>query len=165
MKHLLLIRHGSAAPARAGLSDFNRPLTSRGEAECRKMAPLAKGWFRRRNLTVPELILSSPARRTRETIEQLSPLIYGETSPVRLEEILYLPSTEECLEVLWAQDDRVDCLALCSHNPGITALADYLFGPLHRGFSPCGMALGRLDVKRWYQADRPAGELLEFLNP
>ena len=129
------------------------------------MGPLMRGWFQNRGLNPPLLILSSPARRTRETVERISPSIYGAVGPVIFEESLYLPSTADFLKILRRQDDGVDCLALCSHNPGITLLADYLFGPFPHDFSPCGMALGSLNIKRWSQVDKGNGRLLEFLNP
>ena len=88
------------------------------------MAPIAEKWFRSRRMNPPPLILSSPARRAKETVERISPSLYGTLGPVVFKENLYLPSIEDSLEVLRQQDDGIDRLAICSHNPGITRLAE-----------------------------------------
>ena len=165
MKHLLIVRHGNATPAYAGTTDFNRPLSQKGEAECRLMAPLGLEWFENHNLGLPDRLLVSTARRTTETAENLSRL--WKLSPGRVvnQEELYLPDLETCLEILWGVPDKVDFLAICSHNPGMTYLGNLLFGAMPSGMAPCGMVLGRLEIESWTEVDRMKGTLLEFRNP
>ena len=64
MRELILLRHAHAEPGAAGQADFDRPLSSQGLAE----AEAAGRWLADQGL-VPDRVLCSPARRTRETLE------------------------------------------------------------------------------------------------
>ena len=63
MKILMLLRHAKSSWKDTSLSDFDRPLNGRG----RKAAETI-GRYLRNNGLEPELVLSSPAVRARETI-------------------------------------------------------------------------------------------------
>ena len=82
MRHLILLRHAHAEPASTGQADFDRPLSPRGLAE----AEAAGAWLAEQSL-LPDRVLCSPARRTRETLECVFDRI-GYTE-MRLEETIY----------------------------------------------------------------------------
>ena len=63
MKTLLLLRHGKSDWS-AGVSDADRPLAKRGRKAAR-----AIGEFLSRAGAVPDVVVSSPARRAVETAE------------------------------------------------------------------------------------------------
>ena len=86
MRELILLRHAHAVPAGAGQADLDRPLSPEGLAE----AEAAGRWLEENGL-VPDCVLCSPARRTRETLEavlgvigyidqRLEPSIYDATA-------------------------------------------------------------------------------------
>ena len=82
MRELILLRHAHAEPATPGQSDLDRPLSPQGLAE----AESAARWLKEQGL-VPDRVLCSPARRTRETLEAVMDAIgYVEQ---RLEESNY----------------------------------------------------------------------------
>ena len=64
MRELILLRHAHAEPATTGQSDLDRPLSPQGLAEAEAVAR----WLKEQGL-VPDRVLCSPARRTRETLE------------------------------------------------------------------------------------------------
>ena len=66
MRELILLRHAHAEPAAAGLDDIDRPLSREGQAE----AEAAGRWLKEHG-HLPDRILCSPARRARETLEQV----------------------------------------------------------------------------------------------
>ena len=66
MRELVLLRHAHAESAAPGQDDFDRPLSRDGLAE----AEAAGAWLRKQSWT-PDLIVCSPARRARETLEQV----------------------------------------------------------------------------------------------
>ena len=66
MGQLVLMRH-SRATHKTGFEDVGRPLTGRG----RRDAAAAGAWLRGQRL-VPDLVLCSPALRTRQTWDELS---------------------------------------------------------------------------------------------
>jgi phosphohistidine phosphatase len=64
MKTLFVLRHAKSSWENADLSDFERPLNKRGL----EAAPLM-GKVIKENGFQPEVILSSPARRAKQTAE------------------------------------------------------------------------------------------------
>ena len=64
MKTLFLLRHAKSSWNDQNLQDFDRPLNARG----RKAAELI-GTFIKKQKVSPDLVISSPAVRARETIE------------------------------------------------------------------------------------------------
>jgi phosphohistidine phosphatase len=62
VRTLVILRHAKATPYRGDDSDVDRPLTARGRAD----ATAAGHWLAAHDLR-PDLVLCSPARRTRET--------------------------------------------------------------------------------------------------
>ncbi|HKR02167.1 MAG TPA: histidine phosphatase family protein, partial [Pyrinomonadaceae bacterium] len=88
MKKLLLLRHAKSSWDDASLPDFERPLNERG----RRAAPLM-GEFMRRQKIRPDLVICSPARRTRETIARVLEAA-GMTTEVRYDERIYEASVQ-----------------------------------------------------------------------
>src|SRR2546426_6489278 len=62
MLRLMLLRHAKSSWSSPGMQDSARPLSGRGEAAARLM-----GGYMARHSLVPERVLCSTARRTRET--------------------------------------------------------------------------------------------------
>lgn len=98
---------------------------------------------------VPALILCSPARRTRETLEPLRRFL-GDDSVVQIEDALYLAGAGRLLERLRELPDEQPNVLLIGHDPGLHDLA---------------LALATPDRSRGYQQLRekfPTGALVEF---
>src|SRR5690606_3196816 len=161
MRELILLRHAHAEPALAGQSDLDRPLSPDGRAE----AGAAARWLAEQRL-VPDCVLCSPARRTRETLETvLSVLGYVDQ---RLEQRIYeaTPGTlASLLDGHREQDPRrgrriqegtpaarasrldgqraQDRRLLVGHNPGLERLVALLHSGASsefRGMPPAGIA-------------------------
>ncbi|MCA9172760.1 MAG: histidine phosphatase family protein, partial [Planctomycetales bacterium] len=88
MKLLTLLRHAKSDWGDPGLSDFDRPLNERG----RKDAPAVGSFFERAGLT-PDLIVSSPARRARQTCDLFAQEA-GYKKRISWEESIYAASSE-----------------------------------------------------------------------
>jgi phosphohistidine phosphatase len=111
MRELILLRHAHAEPAAAGESDLDRPLSAEGLAE----AEAAGRWLAAQGL-VPDRVLCSPARRSRETLEAVG---YVEQ---RLEDSIY-EATPGILAELVDANRETERLLLVGHNPGLERLA------------------------------------------
>ncbi|MFD2356474.1 SixA phosphatase family protein [Nonomuraea ferruginea] len=124
VRTLILLRHAKAAQA-PGVPDKDRALTDRGERDAKR----AGEELRMLGLE-PEVVLCSPARRTRRTAELAFPGV-----EVRYELAIYQAYPEELLERLRLLDPDHGTVALCGHNPAVHELAlmlaegDYLFRP------------------------------------
>lgn len=110
MRELILLRHAHAEAASTGQADLDRPLSPIGLAE----AEAAGRWLKENNL-LPDCVLCSPARRTRETLEA----VLGITGFVekRLEDAVYDATPGTLMGLIEARGD-VDRLLVVGHNPG-----------------------------------------------
>ncbi|NUS61577.1 MAG: histidine phosphatase family protein [Lysobacter sp.] len=136
MRELILLRHAHAEPARTGGADLDRPLSPEGLAE----AESAGRWLRDNKL-VPDRVLCSPSRRTRETLESvLAAIGYVDQ---RLEPSIYEATPGALMELADAHKD-VDRLLLVGHNPGFEQLAALMHSGQsgdYRGMPPGGIAV------------------------
>lgn len=139
MRELILLRHAHALPAAPGQADLDRPLSTEGLAE----AEAAGHWLAQHRL-VPDCVLCSPSRRTRETLEAVLGVI-GYVDQ-RIEPAIYeaTPGTLIALADGHAQAER---LLLVGHNPGLEQLAALLHSGQssdYRGMPPAGIVVLRL---------------------
>ena len=114
MRELILLRHAHAEPAVSGQADLDRPLSPVGLAE----AEAAGKWLKENNL-LPDCVLCSPSRRTRETLEAVMTAIgYVEK---RLEDRIY-EATPGTLAALVDERRDLDRVLIVGHNPGLEQL-------------------------------------------
>ena len=101
MRELILLRHAHAEAASTGQADLDRPLSPVGLAE----AEAAGRWLKENNL-LPDCVLCSPSRRTRETLEA----VLGITGFVekRLEDAVYEATPGTLMGLIDARRE-VDC--------------------------------------------------------
>jgi len=118
MRELILLRHAHAEPPAPGQDDFDRPLSLQGQAE----AEAAGRWLKDHGY-LPDRVVSSPARRTRETTElALAALGFVET---RHEQRIYDATPGMLMQVADEHRD-IGRVLLVGHNPGFEQLAALL---------------------------------------
>jgi phosphohistidine phosphatase len=136
MRELILLRHAHAEPASAGQADLDRPLSPEGLAE----AEAAGRWLAEHKL-VPDCVLCSPSRRTRETLEAvLATVGYVDQ---RLDERIY-DATPGSLAVVVDEHRQTERLLLVGHNPGLEHLAALMLSGQsgdYRGMPPGGVVV------------------------
>jgi phosphohistidine phosphatase len=121
VKRLTLMRHGDARWKDPGLPDLERPLSRRGTAAAEAMA--------RRLLElelIPDLMLASPARRTRQTAEIVARELSIPARRVLHDERLYLAAAGDLLQVVQSTGPRIAHLLMIAHNPGVSELMQLL---------------------------------------
>lgn len=157
---IILLRHAHADSAVGEQADLERALSVLGEAEAEAAgAFLAEmdGWLR------PTRVLSSPALRTRQTVERvLGRLGFIDT---RYEASIYEASPADLLDVLEAHQDAQSVL-LVGHNPGLEWLVALLCtgrSSAHRGMPPGGVAVLRLAHDAALEPG--SAELVTFWSP
>ncbi len=158
MKTLLLLRHAKSSWKDSSLPDFERPLNQRGL----KAAPLIGRLIRKRKLQ-PDVIISSPAERARQTT-QLVIEAAGLTAEVRFDERIYEASAERLFEIVSQIEDTADCAMLVGHNPGCEELVAVLTGKAV-GFSTAALARIELDIDRWSKVRAGANQLAWLAKP
>ncbi|MDG2012571.1 MAG: histidine phosphatase family protein [Pirellulaceae bacterium] len=112
MKQLLIMRHAKSSWAEGGISDHDRPLNPRGQAN----APLM-GRFTTEQGCLPDVILSSTANRAISTAE-LFVEGSGKDIPIRQRRGLYHPSIADYDEAIGCLTEDPQRVMVVSHNPG-----------------------------------------------
>jgi phosphohistidine phosphatase len=151
MKILYLLRHAKSSWDDPDLSDFNRPLNKRGL----KTAPKMGAVMRKRKLQ-PDLILSSPAARAKETTRLVSEAA-GLKTEVRYEQGIYEASVDRLLKIVSQIDESVNTAMLVGHNPGFEELLSALTGESQR-MPTAALACIELKVKKWSDASAGSGK-------
>jgi phosphohistidine phosphatase len=109
VKRLFVLRHAKSSWDDPGLDDHERPLASRGQRAVKVLAE-----HLRANDIHPDQVLCSSARRTRETLEGVSP--GGEAL---IEPELYHASAEQLIERLRRVPAEVGSVMVIGHNPAL----------------------------------------------
>jgi phosphohistidine phosphatase len=141
MKRLLILRHAKSSWKDLDLEDHDRPLNKRGERDAPRM-----GRLMRSEGVLPELALSSTAKRARATVEQALEAA-GAACEIRLSPDLYLASPVKVVQLLRGTPERYVRVMIVGHNPGLEELVQELTG------QPVTMPTAALAV-----VDCPCGE-------
>ncbi len=159
-KTLYLMRHAKSNWADMRQSDFDRPLNQRGLRDAPEMGlRLAK------RKVHPDIIVCSPAQRTRETIELIAPKIGVRLDRVVFQESLYEASTDAVLEIIRSIPDRYKSALIIGHNPSIGRLVNQL-ADVHIDQMPtCAIATLKLETDRWMDIDTCAIQRSDFDYP
>lgn len=162
MKHLLLLRHAKARPADPGMVDRERPLAGRGHRDAALMGKAMAGE------PLPDTILCSPARRTRETMAELIRQFATEPKIV-LVEALYEPAGATYLETIAALGGDAERLLVVGHNPAVQAtalaLVDASDTKLAVKFPTCALAIIASSGRGWSAIKPGKGRLVSFRRP
>jgi phosphohistidine phosphatase len=168
VKKLTLLRHAKSGWDDPVARDFDRPLNARG-----KRAALRIGQYLRDNDLHYDHVLSSPAIRCVETIEQLAQGV-GETIAPSWDKRIYLASAVSLLDVVQETDDRHDSLLLVGHNPGLEDLVlmlvpdridDEARDQVEEKFPTASLAEISFPVERWDDVRPNGGTLSLFVRP
>lgn len=124
MKKILLIRHAKSDWSNPFLDDFDRPLNTRGIKNAPKMAEIFTKNLYKNKISL-DAIISSPSRRTRETLAFFQEKIPQKT-PIFFEENIYEAPYENIIKIIKSLDDNLKTIAIIGHNPGLLEAAIFL---------------------------------------
>jgi phosphohistidine phosphatase len=167
MLRLMLLRHAKSNWSSSGMQDAARPLTERGEAAARLM-----GGYMACHSLIPERVLCSPARRTRETWAEISAQWPADTD-VAFDERLYAATPQVVLSVIRSQNDAVRTLLVVGHNPGLQETAELLIAAgdvelrerLREKFPTAALAVIDFATDKWERIHDRSGRLYRYVIP
>lgn len=142
MKTLYILRHAKSCWADASLSDFERPLNERGI----KAAPFMGKLMAEKNFQ-PDLILSSPAVRARQTAMMVKKAGRMQTE-IHYDERIYEASPLRLMEIVSEIDNSVESVLLVGHNPGFEGLVKFLTGEF-QSIPTAALAVIDLETDDW----------------
>ncbi len=160
MKKLFLIRHAKSSWEDHILSDHDRPLSDRG----RKDAPIVADILKSKNV-LPDLILSSTARRALKTAKILSTILNYPIENIVTDSTIYEATTQNLLDVICKIDEAHKTVFLFGHNPAITVLANLLGDKFIDNMPTCAVAELELTVNSWKNIEADCGKLISFEYP
>ena len=159
MKTLLILRHAKSSWKKPGLTDYDRPLNKRGKHDAPRMGELI-----RKKALVPDLIISSSAKRARQTAEKVAQSC-GYRNEVRLEDDLYLAYPDVIIRILKFLSDELNSVMVVGHNPGVEELLRLSTGR-DEVMPTAALAHIILPIRGWSEMNSQAtGELVHLWHP
>jgi len=158
MKRLFVLRHAKSSWSDAELADFERPLNDRGLAAAPFMGRLMKD----RNLT-PDIVLSSPASRARQTTELVREAA-GWKPKIRFDDRIYEASPLTLLRVAEELSNGIGSAMVVGHNPGMEGFIRVLTGRLE-SMPTAALAIIDLAIDDWALIAAGSGRLVEVIRP
>ena len=161
------MRHAEAARVDPALGDRERPLSRHGRSSA-----AAVGAHINATGLIPDLVLYSDSRRTRETLEQVA-VCFDAESAVRSDPELYLADPIAILQRIRECGGNAERLLVIGHNPGMARLALDLsvanqspVAPTRiSGFPPAALAVFETDTPRWRAFQPAQARLRDIVTP
>jgi len=159
MKTLLLMRHAKSSWKDHKLTDIERPLNKRGKKDAPRMGNLIK-----EKELQPQVILSSPALRAKQTIELFSDNL-DYKGKVEYLDGFYLAEPVVYADALRALPDSIERVMVVGHNPGLEGLVQILSGQVE-SLPTAAIAYIVLPISHWSELSSDTrGEIIELWKP
>ncbi|MDX1808267.1 MAG: histidine phosphatase family protein [Sulfurospirillaceae bacterium] len=160
MKKIYLIRHAKSSWKNANISDFDRPLNKRGKEDIKFMSKRLK-FFR----IMPDIIISSPAKRAKKTTEGIASIIGYDESKIVYQPALYESSFETYMDLITNIDDSYNSVFLVAHNPTLTEAGEMLSGAILTNIPTCSIVCIEFDINSFEDIKEGSGKILFFDYP
>ena len=142
------------------MSDFERPLNSRGK----RNAPMM-GRILRDEGVMFDQIISSPAKRAITTARTIAgEMGYSENNIVE-ERSFYGAHPSTIIEILKDLDDSASHAAVFGHNPTFHSLVEQLANTTIEKFPTCAAATISLNIDTWLRLEAASGTLTTLRLP
>lgn len=156
MSELILLRHGKSDWG-AGTGDAERPLNRRGEEAARLMGRVISSAQR-----IPDLVLTSPARRARLTAALAAEA--GGWASLIIEDARLSPgSPRQVVQVVQERSGGIDRVMVVGHEPTLSQAAAWLLGGASLHLPTAAAAC--LAVDDWEALAPGAATLLWLITP
>lgn len=160
MKYLYIVRHAKSSWRDSSITDFERPLNSRGKRD----APFMGSLMREKGVK-PDLLLSSPAKRAEKTCIIISKELRYPEEKIKYDDRIYEAGISDLTKVIGQVDDDVESLMIFGHNPGLTIFNNYLTENHIDNLPTCGIAGLELNIDSWKDISDNIGKRLFFEYP
>jgi phosphohistidine phosphatase len=164
-RRLVLLRHAKSDWPK-DVADQDRPLAARGVADATATGPVLAG------IGTPDVVVCSPALRTRQTWQLVSQALSAPPSP-RFEQIVYGASVPELIDLVRSVAAEAGTVLVVGHEPTMSATASTLAGPgsaapdlarLQAKYPTSGLSVFRLESD-WSALGAGQAVLERFLVP
>ena len=117
LHRLLLLRHAKSSHKDPDLVDFERPLNKRGRQDCRRIGK----WLKSEDM-VPDLVISSPAVRAKETALRVCKRMGYAEGKIQWEDSVYDANVRTLLKLLLEVPEETRTVMLVGHHEGLETM-------------------------------------------
>jgi phosphohistidine phosphatase len=160
LKTLILVRHAKSDWGDPSLDDFDRPLNDRGKRD----APMMAHRLVDKKIRI-DAFISSPAKRAKKTATIFAEAYKKDKDDLNLVDQLYGAGEQVFSSVVAKAKDKHDCIAVFSHNPGITDFANQLTETRVDNIPTCGVFAVKADCAEWKDFAKTKKEFWFFDYP
>jgi phosphohistidine phosphatase len=142
MKKLIIVRHAKSSWNHPELSDFDRPLNSRGNKDAEMMSLKLS-----EKINKIDFIISSSSKRTILTYEYFKNKINFNNELFTDE--LYHASSKTVISIIKDTNSDINSLMLLGHNPGLTETVNHLTNHHLYNLPTTGIIIVKFNVSSW----------------
>ena len=158
------MRHAKSDWPTGPSSDFERPLTDRGNKDASRIGD----WMQEHDW-MPDQIICSPAARVKQTVDHLCQQIRIDTRTVKYDKRIYEAGQNDLLNMLKKTNSLTAQLLMVGHNPSFSDLLNFLcpdttHPTVDRSMPSAALAVIALKAP-WSALDQSSGELISLIQP
>lgn len=160
MKRIVIVRHAKAVQD-GYEDDLNRKLRPQGKEDAKLISLALKG-----DRVIPDLILSSPAKRAYKTARIFAETLHYPIPRIMVEEELYEGiSTQDFIDLLRNLPEEVQTVFVFGHNPTVYYLVCNLVRLFNNDMPTCSTVGIDFETESWKDIAPRAGKLAFRLTP
>lgn len=160
MKELTIIRHAKSSWDNPSLSDFDRPLNSRGKQNAAMMGKILHN-----EGIIFDQIISSSANRAITTANTIAFSIGYPKGNIQKELNFYGSDTYTIITKLKRLNSSIVHVAICGHNPTLHSLIEKICRTSIVKFPTCAIASIALEINIWKELSTGSGKLKVLRRP
>ncbi len=144
MLRIIIMRHAQAQLEQYGKNDRERTITMTGMHEIDSIRRQIHG-----KLDTLSFIMCSNARRTRQTLDGLKPVLPN-SAEIHYDDALYQANVETLLHKIQSLPSSHKNIMLLAHNPGVGQIIHAIDKTKASVFPTCGVAICESTVEKWH---------------
>ena len=157
MKTLYIARHAKSSWDDFSLKDHDRPVLPKGKHKTKIVAEKLKSLNE-----IPEIILSSTAKRAVQTAEIYAGIFNVPSEKILKSSNLYLADPDNIFNELYALDNKINSVMVVGHNPGLTDMVNIFANEAVFNLPTSAVAKVIFDTDKWEEING-SGFKLEFV--
>lgn len=165
MKTLFLLRHCEAYQFEEETSDYDKQLNENGQ----KSAELLNNWFKKSNISIDYILVSSAAR----TLETANIVFSNMRIKIHEKKELYLCGYKEIIKELGLLDNSLNNVMVIGHEPSISESLKFLISysrpdlnyVTNSLYPTGGLSILNFSIKNWNEINEKTGIFDAFITP
>lgn len=158
MLRIIIMRHAQAQLEQYGKNDRERTITMTGMHEIDAIRQQIHG-----KLAGVSLIMCSNARRTRQTLDGIKPVLPN-SAEIHYDDSLYNAGPECLWHKIQTTSPLHKNIMILGHNPGVSLLVSAIDASIASSFPTCGVAICESSVDKWHEISPHNMRIVSFLQ-